>query len=65
MTKLDIIVPGPEIETDPAATALWDETGKFVGAALARMERSKAFSVILGGFSTSCAKHMAPRTRAR
>ena len=50
MTKLDIIVPGPEIETDPAATALWDQTGNFIGPALARMERGKAFSIMLGRF---------------
>jgi hypothetical protein len=48
MTKLDIIIPGPEIDSDPDATALWDQTGKFIGAALARMERGKAFSIILG-----------------
>jgi hypothetical protein len=29
-------------------TALWDETGNFIGTALARMERGKAFSIMLG-----------------
>jgi|tagenome__1003787_1003787.scaffolds.fasta_scaffold19262672_1 hypothetical protein len=48
MTKLDIIIPGPEMESDPDATVLWDETGNFIGTALARMERGKAFSIILG-----------------
>jgi hypothetical protein len=48
MTELDIIIPGPENESDPEATALWDETGNFIGTALARMERGKAFSIILG-----------------
>ena len=48
MTKLDIVTPGPEIESDPDATALWDETGNFIGTALARMERGKAFSIMLG-----------------
>jgi hypothetical protein len=33
--------PGPEIESDP-------QTGNFIGTALARMERGKAFSIILG-----------------
>jgi hypothetical protein len=48
MTKLDIITPGPEIESDPEAGALWEETGSFISAALAQMERGKAFSIILG-----------------
>jgi hypothetical protein len=48
MTKLDIITPGPEIEDDPEATALWDQTGSFIDAAVARMERGKAFSIMLG-----------------
>jgi hypothetical protein len=48
MTKLDIIIPGPEIESDPDANALWVETGNFIGTALARMERGKAFSIMLG-----------------
>lgn len=48
MTKLDIITPGPEIESDPDAIALWDQTGNFIGTALARMERGKAFSIMLG-----------------
>jgi hypothetical protein len=48
MTKLNIIVPGPEHESDPDATALWDQTGNFIGTALARMERGRAFSIILG-----------------
>jgi hypothetical protein len=43
MPKLDIIIPGPEIESDPDATALWDQTGNFISTALARMERGKAF----------------------
>jgi hypothetical protein len=47
MTKLDIIIPGPEIEADPDATALWNETGNFIGTALARQERGKAFSIML------------------
>jgi hypothetical protein len=34
---LDIIIPGPEIESDPDhPTALWDQTGNFIGTALAR-----------------------------
>jgi hypothetical protein len=48
MTELDIITPGPEIESDPDAVTLWDETGKFIGTALARMERGKALSIMLG-----------------
>jgi hypothetical protein len=48
MTKLDIIAPGPEIESDPGAVALWDQTGNFIGTALAQMERGKAFSILLG-----------------
>ena len=49
MSKLDdIIIPGPEIEADPDATALWNQTGNFIGTALARMERGKAFSIMLG-----------------
>jgi hypothetical protein len=48
MTKLDIDIPGPEIESDPDARTLWDQTGNFIGTALARMERGKAFSIILG-----------------
>jgi hypothetical protein len=48
MTKLDIITPGPEIDSDPDAVALWNETGNFIGTALARMERGRAFSIILG-----------------
>jgi hypothetical protein len=50
MTKLDIIIPGPEIESDPEATALWDQTGNFIGTALARVERSRR--------SRSCAAMM-------
>ena len=48
MANLDIIIPGPEMESDPEATALWEQTGSFIGTALARMERGKAFSIILG-----------------
>jgi hypothetical protein len=48
MTELDIVIPGPEIDADPDATALWDQTGNFIGAALARMERGRAFSILLG-----------------
>jgi hypothetical protein len=40
--------PWTRIESDPDATALWDETGNFIGTALAGMERSKAFSIMLG-----------------
>jgi hypothetical protein len=47
VTKLDIITPGPEIDDDPAAIALWNDTGNFIGTALARMERGRAFSIIL------------------
>jgi hypothetical protein len=31
-----------------AGKALWNETGNFIGTALAHMERGKAFSIILG-----------------
>ena len=48
MTKLDIIIPGPEIDSDPDAVALWDQTGKFIGNALAQMERGRVFSIMLG-----------------
>jgi hypothetical protein len=48
MAKLDIIVPGPEMDSDPEAVALWERTGKFIGTALAEMERGKAFSIVLG-----------------
>ena len=48
MTKLDILTPGPEIDDDPDAVMLWNDTGNFIGTALARMERGKAFSIILG-----------------
>ena len=48
MTKLDIIVPGPEMDSDPEAVALWERTGKFISSALAGMERGKAFSIMLG-----------------
>jgi len=48
MTKLDIIIPGPEIDSDPDATGLWDQTGNFISTALARMERGRAFSIMLG-----------------
>jgi hypothetical protein len=40
--------PGPEIDSDPEAVALWDQTGKFIGAALAPMDRGTAFSIMLG-----------------
>ena len=48
MTGLDIIIPGPDIESDPDAVALWGQTGNFIGTALAGMERGKAFSIMLG-----------------
>jgi hypothetical protein len=48
MTKLDIIIPGPEIGADSDTTALWDQTGNFISTALARIERGRAFSIILG-----------------
>jgi hypothetical protein len=48
MTKLNIIIPGPEIESDPEALSLWNQTGNFIGTALARMKRGKAFSIMLG-----------------
>src|SRR3954463_7514839 len=32
----------------PDATTLWDQTGNFIGTALPRMERGKAFSIMLG-----------------
>jgi hypothetical protein len=48
MTKLNIIIPGPEIESDADAVALWNDTGSFIATALARMERGKAFSIMLG-----------------
>jgi hypothetical protein len=48
MTKLDIIIPGPEIDSDPDAVALWDQTGKLIGNALAQMERGRVFSIMLG-----------------
>jgi hypothetical protein len=32
----------------PDAVALWDQTGNFIGTALPRMERGKAFSIMLG-----------------
>jgi hypothetical protein len=47
MTKLDIIVPGLDLESDHEAIGLWYETGNFIGTALARMERGKAFSIML------------------
>ena len=47
MAELDIIIPGPDIESDPDAVALWDQTGNFIGTALAGMERGKAFSIML------------------
>ena len=47
ITELDITTPGLELE-DPAAISLWDETGNFIGTALARIERGKAFSIMLG-----------------
>jgi hypothetical protein len=54
MTKLDIITPGPEIDDDPAAIALWNDTGNFIGSALARMERGRAFSIILARPLLAC-----------
>jgi len=48
MTELHILIPGPEIDSDPDAVALWNETGNFIGTALARMECGRAFSIILG-----------------
>ena len=48
MAELEITIPGPEIESDPEAVTLWDETGIFISAALAQMHRDKALSVILG-----------------
>jgi hypothetical protein len=42
VTKLDIVIPGPEIDDDPAAISLWNETGNFIGTALARMEWGRA-----------------------
>jgi hypothetical protein len=48
MAELDIVIPGPEIDSDPDAVALWDQTGKFIGAALAQMDRGTAFSIMLG-----------------
>src|SRR6185437_12464952 len=47
MTELDILVLGPEIESDPNAVALWEQTGNFIGTALAGMERGRAFSIML------------------
>jgi hypothetical protein len=35
----------------PDASALWNETGNFIGTALAHMERGKTFSIILGRLS--------------
>src|SRR5690349_7627076 len=34
MTKLDITSPGPEIDSDPDAVALWNEAGNLIGKAL-------------------------------
>ena len=48
MTELDIIIPGPDIDSDPEAVALWDDTGRFIGTVLAQMERVRAFSIMLG-----------------
>ena len=48
MTELDIVIPGPEIDSDPDAVALWEKTGKFIGTALAGMDREKVFSIMLG-----------------
>jgi hypothetical protein len=48
MTKLDIVIPGPEIDSDPNAVALWNDTGNFIGTAMARMNRGKALSIMLG-----------------
>ena len=47
MNDLDIIIPGPELDSDPDATVLWNQTGNFIGTALARMERGKALSIML------------------
>ena len=30
MTELDIIIPGPDIDSDPEAVALWEETGRRI-----------------------------------
>ena len=52
MTKPTIIVPGPDIESDPDATVLWDQTGKFHrhrSGADGTRSRSSA------GCNTSCA----------
>jgi predicted lipase len=38
----------PEVDPDPEIPALWDDTGGLIEDALARVERGKAFSVILG-----------------
>ena len=48
MAELDIVIPGPETDSDPEAVALWDQTGKFIGVALAQMDRGTAFSIVLG-----------------
>ena len=39
MTEPNIIIPGPDFESDSDATAPGDQTGNFIGTALARMER--------------------------
>ena len=47
-TRFDIIIPGPETQSDTDAVALWDQTGYFIDTAVARMERGEAFSIMLG-----------------
>jgi hypothetical protein len=41
-------VSAPEADRDPEIPALWDDTGGLIEDALARVERGKAFSVMLG-----------------
>jgi hypothetical protein len=38
----------PDLNLTQRRTALWNETGNFIGTALAQMERGKAFSIMLG-----------------
>ena len=61
MTKLDIVIPEPEIEPRPRGRSRSQTIpGNFIGAALARMERSKAFSIMLGRLRGSYVRPMAP-----
>jgi len=66
MSKLDdIIIPGLEIEADPDATALWNQTGNFIGNRLGTDGTRQGVTLSCSaGSSRSYATPTVQRTRA-